>query len=135
MPYWRLFYHFVWSTQNREPIILKPFETTLHKVIAAKAIKLGGIVHAVGGTSDHIHLVASIPPRISLSDFIGQVKGNSSHFVNHKLKPEYQFAWQNEYGVISFGKRQLRQIVRYVLNQHKHHGQGTVLEQLERTVG
>jgi putative transposase len=62
MPYWRLFYHIIWGTANREPLIQTEFEAALHNVIAAKAKSLGAFVYAVGGIEDHIHLVASIPP-------------------------------------------------------------------------
>ena len=49
MSYYRLFYHFVWGTKNREQSILPEFESQLHSIIAAKIIELEGIVHAVAG--------------------------------------------------------------------------------------
>jgi REP element-mobilizing transposase RayT len=133
MPYYRLFYHMVWGTKNREPLIKAEFETPLHNVIAAKAKKLGAFVYAVGGIEDHIHLVATVPPKISLADFIGQVKGNSSHFVNHELSIPHHFKWQAEYGVVSFGGKQLDMVVKYAKNQHQHHTDGTLISFLERT--
>ncbi len=132
MPYSRLFYHMVWGTKNREPFIQVEFEESLHNVIAAKSKKLGAFVYAVGGIEDHIHLAASVPPKIALSDFIGQVKGNSSHFVNNELSLPYQFKWQREYGVISFGGKQLDMVVKYVKNQRQHHIKGTIIPFLER---
>ena len=134
MPYWRLFYHFVWSTKQREPLITPEWEGTLYNVIAAKAAELGAFLHAVGGTEDHIHLVASVSPKIALSTFIGQVKGNSSHFVNHELDVAIHFAWQAEYGVVSFGGKRLDIVVRYVKNQRKHHADGTAIAMLEQIV-
>jgi putative transposase len=134
MPYWRLFYHFVWGTRNREPLIAPEWENSLHNVIAAKATDLGAFVHAVGGIEDHVHLVVSVPPKIALSTFIGQVKGNSSHFVNHGLGVDISFAWQAEYGVVSFGGKRLDMVVRYVKNQRKHHTGGTTIAMLERIV-
>ncbi len=132
MPYYRLFYHIVWGTKNRESLIQTDFETSLHKVIVAKAKELGASVYAVGGIEDHIHLVTTVPPRIALSDFIGQVKGNSSHFVNHELSLTYDFKWQAEYGVVSFGGKQLDMVVKYVKNQRQHHSEGTIIPFLER---
>ena len=131
MPYWRLFYHFTWSTRQREALISTGFEASLHNVIAAKASALSGIVHAVGGTDNHIHLAVSVPPSISLSDFIRQVKGNSSHFVNHQIKPEDPFSWQSEYGVVSFRGSQLEEVVKYVKNQRRHHQDHSVIASLE----
>ena len=134
MPYWRLFYHFVWGTKNREPLIAPKWENSLHNVIAAKATGLGALVHAVGGIEDHVHLVVSVPPKIALSTFIGQVKGNSSHFVNHELDVDIYFAWQAEYGVVSFGGKMLDMVVRYAKNQRKHHAEGTTVAMLEQIV-
>ena len=75
----------IWGTKNREPLIQAEFEESLHNVIVAKGKDLGAFVYAVRGIEDHIHLVATVPPRIALANFIGQVKGNSSHWVNHEL--------------------------------------------------
>ncbi|MCB9106853.1 MAG: IS200/IS605 family transposase [Anaerolineales bacterium] len=133
MPYYRLFYHMVWGTKNREPFIQAEFENSLHNVIAAKGEKLGALIYAVGGVEDHVHLVATVPPQVTLSDFIGQVKGHSSHFVNQKLAIPYHFQWQREYGVVSFGGKQLDQVVKYVKNQHQHHAEGTLIPFLEHT--
>jgi len=131
MPYWRLFYHITWGTADRAPLIQLEFETLLHNVIAAKAKDLGAFVYAVGGTDDHVHLVASVPPRIALCNFIGQVKGNSSHFVNHELSLPYHFGWQAEYGIVSFGGKQLDMVVKYVKNQRQRHLEGTTVLFLE----
>jgi len=132
MPYWRLFYHFTWGTKLREPLIDPGFEADLHRVIAAKALELQAVVHAVGGIEDHVHLVVSVPPKLALSTFIGQVKGNSSHFVNQVARPSSTFAWQEEYGVVSFGERHLGWVVQYTLQQREHHEAGTTITRLER---
>jgi len=132
MPYWKLFYHFIWGTKNRLPLIDSDFEPELYKVIAAKAQASHGFVHAVGGIEDHVHLAVSIPPKIAPAKFIGDVKGNSSHFVNRVIKPDFEFYWQNEYGVLSFGERNLASVVRYIHNQKQHHADGTLIAAMER---
>ena len=131
MPYWRLFYHFVWATKSGEPLIESEWEGKLHNVIAAKAAELEAMVYAVGGMDSHVHLVVSVPPKVALSVFIAQVKGSSSHWVNHDLKPDYQFALQAEYGVVSFGGKQLDRVVRYAKNQREHHAEGKAIRMLE----
>jgi putative transposase len=135
MPYWRLFYHFVWGTKHGEPLIDGAFEESLHRAIAAKVNDLEGIAHAVGGIETHVHLVVSVPPKTALSTFIGQVKGNTSHFVNHEIRPGYAFGWQDEYGVVSFGERHLGWVVAYAHNQAEHHAQGTIQRRLEQVTG
>ena len=111
------------------------FRAALYRALAAKVTDLGGIAHAVGGTSDHMHLVASVPPRMALSTFVGQVKGNASHFVNYEIRPGFPFYWQDEYGVVSFGEGHLPWVVRYARDQERRHVQGTVERRLERADG
>lgn len=117
MPYWKLYYHFIWGTKNRLPLIASSLEPELYRVIAAKAQAMGGFVHAIGGMEEHAHLAVSIPPKIAPAKFIGDVKGNSSHYVNHVIKPDFEFYWQDEYGVLFFGERNLASVVRYIHNQ------------------
>ncbi len=120
MPYWRLFYHVVWGTKNRLDLIDPAWEQDLHGYIWGKATALGCIPHAIGGMPDHIHVVISIPPKLSIATLIGRLKGASSHHVNEHFAAG-SFAWQTEYGVFSFSERSLSKIVDYVNNQKKHH--------------
>jgi len=39
---------------------------------------------------DHVHLLTRLPPNVAVSDFIGQVKGATSHRVNHEVKPKFK---------------------------------------------
>lgn len=132
MSYWKLYYHFVWSTKERQPLIDAGLETALYQAVAAKVQKMGGTVHAIGGTSDHTHLAVSVPPKIALAKFIGDVKGNSSHFVNHVVQPGFEFHWHEEYGVLSFSEKSLPAIVKYIRNQKRHHADNSTMTALER---
>ncbi len=132
MPYSKLYYHFIWSTKDRQPFIDLVIEPEIYRAITAKAQDMEGFVHAIGGVEDHVHLAVSIPPKIAPAKFIGEVKGNSSHFVNHVLKPDFEFYWQDEYGVLSFGEKNLSAVVRYIQNQKQHHADGTLIAEMER---
>jgi putative transposase len=134
MSYWKLYYHFIWGTKKRLPLINSILEPELYRAIAAKAKDMGGFVHAIGGTTDHAHLAVSVPPKVAPAKFIGDVKGNSSHYVNHVIKPDFEFYWQDEYGVLSFGEKNLASVVRYIHNQKEHHANGMLnmaMEQIE----
>jgi len=135
MTYWRLFYHIVWATKNREPLIQQGFEADLWRVLVGKATDLGALVHAVGGVEDHVHVVASVPPKIALSEFVQQLKGSSSHFVSHRPGAIDPFAWQPKYGVLSFDGKQLDQMVKYVRNQREHHRGSSKISILEKSAG
>jgi REP element-mobilizing transposase RayT len=132
MSYWRLFYHITWATKHRVALILPEFEPELYPVMIAKTQSCGARVYALGGTENHVHLVASIPPDLPLSSLVGQVKGNSSHFINQILRPEFDFVWQREFGVVSFGGKQLALVVEYVRNQKAHHAENRLYSALEK---
>ena len=133
MAYWQLYYHVVWTTKLRQPLFTPELEADLHQYLRGKAIELGAIVHAVGGIEDHVHAALSIPPRLAIATHIGQLKGASSHWVTHVSPYKLPFAWQEGYGVLSFAKRSLPSVVRYILNQRQHHYGGQLIAEMERT--
>jgi putative transposase len=131
MPYWRLFYHIVWSTKNRIQMIDPAWESNLYGYIWGKATALECIPHAIGGVSDHLHIAISIPPKLAVAAVIGQLKGASSHFVNERFFSENTFRWQAEYGVMSVSERALPKIVEYINNQKTHHAENRLNVNLE----
>lgn len=135
MALWRLYYHLVWATKERQPLIFTQREVELYNYVIGKADTLSCIVHGIGGTENHIHLIVSIPPALSISDFVKTIKGSSAHYLNHsKLASSNKFGWQEGYGVFSLGSKQLDQAVNYVKNQKAHHANGTVINSLEQSL-
>lgn len=129
---WRIYYHLVWATKKRQPLITADKEPELYNYIIGKADNLGSIIHAIGGVENHIHLIDSIPPSLSVANFVKNIKGSSAHHLNHSLTNSDLFIWQRGYGVFSLGGKQLPQAVDYVLNQKAHHLQGTTISSLEQ---
>jgi putative transposase len=85
MGYWRLYYHIVWATKDRVPLITEDIQSKLYGYISRKVKKMNCILHALGGIEDHVHLVVSIPPKLSIADFIANIKGSSSHYVKAEV--------------------------------------------------
>jgi REP-associated tyrosine transposase len=130
MPYWRLFYHITWGTKNRLALIEPAWESDLYGYLWGKATTLECIPHTIGGISDHVHVAISIPPKLAVAKVIGQLKGASSHHINENYA-NGSFAWQAEYGVLSFSEKALPAIVEYIKNQKEHHAQNSLREALE----
>ncbi|MEM8640653.1 MAG: IS200/IS605 family transposase [Cyanobacteria bacterium P01_G01_bin.54] len=136
MAFWRTYYHLIWATHNRQPLIQPEYEKGLYGYIKGKADALGCILHAIGGVEDHIHLVVSIPPKLAVSEFVRRVKGGSAHYINHlSEEPGILLKWQEGYGVFSLGGKQLERAKAYVNRQKEHHAQETILAALERDSG
>ncbi len=133
MPFCQLFYHLVWGTKNRHPLLTPKVEPVIHDFLRTKATGLGATVFAVNGVEDHVHVVASIPAKIAVAKFIGQIKGVASTKFNKSGLGEQPFFWQEEYGAFSFDAKRLPNYVAYVKRQKEHHAQGTTIPILERT--
>ncbi len=130
MALWRLYYHLIWATKERQPLILPPVETNLYNYLIGKSDNLGCIIHAINGMPDHIHVIVSIPPKISITEYVRQIKGSSSHYLNEKY--QQKFAWQGGYGVFSVGVKNLEIAINYVKKQKQHHQNKTIIPALEQ---
>lgn len=133
MPYWQLFYHMVWATKNRLPLLTPDVEVVIYDLLRGKAIGLGATVFALGGVLDHVHMVVAIPPKIAVAAFIGQIKAVASTKFNKSGLSEGAFFWQEEYSVFSFDRNRLPNYIAYVERQKQHHVQHTTIPILERT--
>jgi putative transposase len=133
MSYWRLFYHIVWATHERLPLIDNDIERLIRGVLHSKAKDLGIFIREFAMVEDHLHLVVSIPPTQSIAAVVSQLKGASSYAVNHLTnRADARFRWQDGYAVLSFGERSLASVRTYVRGQKEHHAHGTTNELFER---
>jgi putative transposase len=131
MPYFRLFYHIIWATKNREPMIKDAWEEELFGYLWGKSIALECLPHAINAMSDHIHLAVTIPPKVSIATIVGRLKGSSSRFINQVFCPKDHFTWQSSYGVISVSENDRVKLITYIKNQKKHHMDGTINSKFE----
>jgi REP element-mobilizing transposase RayT len=132
MPYCQLYYHLVWTTRRREPLLTAAAEPVIFDHIRWKAVELGGAVFALDGTADHVHLVAAVHPRVPVASFVSQVKAAAATKFNRR-SPEEPLHWDEEYGAMTFDGKRLPYVIAYVERQKGHHAAGTVIPVLERT--
>lgn len=135
MSYWQLFYHIIWATKGRQPLLTPQVESEVYGMLKGKAVGLGATLFALNGAEDHVHMVAAIPPKISVAKFIGQVKGISATRFNKSGRSNTPLRWQEGYGVFSFDAKRLPNYVAYVERQKEHHAQATTIPVLERVDG
>jgi REP element-mobilizing transposase RayT len=69
-----LTYHIVFSTKGREPWIQPKEEQRLWQYLGGIAKKNGMKPQLIGGVDDHVHLLAGIPPTLSVSEAVKQIK-------------------------------------------------------------
>lgn len=132
MTYWRLHYHLIWATHDREPSLTPEREKMFYGVLYNKGKELGLIIHATGNVEDHAHVVASIPPKLAVADCIRHLKGASAYAINHMDGSNGKFKWQGGYGVLSVGERSLETVMEYAARQKEHHRENKLIAVYER---
>jgi REP element-mobilizing transposase RayT len=113
------------------PLIIPRAEPQLYAVVADKCKELDCPLLAIGGTSDHVHLLVRFSPTITIAHLIGEMKGASSQAMTHAVLPGTFFKWQGAYGAFTISKRAVSQVGAYILNQKTHHADQTTLAELE----
>lgn len=69
--------HVTWHTIGSRPLLTSQIETETHRYLRQRIIDTPGVfVHEIGGTETHVHMALSIPPTLTISDYIGQLKGH-----------------------------------------------------------
>ncbi len=131
-----LHYHLVFGTKDHAPMIAPAWRDDLHAFLAGIVRTLGGVPEAVGGVSDHVHLLVGLRATHCLADVLRELKAVSSRWV-HETPGVRQFAWQEGYGAFTVSASQRDEVRHYIQNQEEHHRTRTFreeyLELLERT--
>jgi len=131
-PFTQTYVHLVWATWNRTPLITAEIEPRLFAAVAAKCIELKCVCVAVGGVQDHIHVLVRFAPKISISTLVGEIKGSTSHMINHEILAPESFRWQGSYGAFTVSRRSIPQVSTYILNQKEHHRDHKLIAEFEQ---
>ncbi|MBA3713935.1 MAG: IS200/IS605 family transposase [Pyrinomonadaceae bacterium] len=127
--YSNLIYHIVFSTKNREPLIVDAVKSRLYDYVGGTIRKQGGIALAINGMADHVHLLAKLRPDKAVSDVLRDLKANASGWM-HEVFPELKdFSWQNGYGAFTVSPSQIEKVRAYIANQELHHAKRSFREE------
>jgi len=123
--YTQIYLHIVFSVKGRQNLIQKKWKDELHKYICGIVNGKEQKVYAIGGMSDHIHILVSIKPNMAISDLVRDIKANSSKWINEKGYIIGKFQWQEGFGAFSYAQSQLDTVIAYINNQEQHHQKKT----------
>ena len=88
-----LHFHIVFSTRDRHPFIAGEWRNRLHEYLGGLIRSAEGIPEAIGGTADHIHVLAGLRATHSLAMFVKDIKQTSSRWIHETIEVK-NFAWQ-----------------------------------------
>ena len=121
---WLCKYHIVFTPKYRRKIIYNQYRASIGEIPRTPR-KCKGVEIIEGHLMpDHIHILVSIPPKISVSSFMGYLKGKSSLMIfDRHANLKYKFGnrkfWAEGYYVSTVGLNEAT-IAKYIREQEKH---------------
>ena len=118
---WHCQYHLVWVPKYRYRILTGLIAEEVERCIRAFSERLGAEIVELNIQEDHVHLLALVPPKVSISEFMGTVKGRTAirllnKFRHLKRKPYWgNHFWSRGYCVDTVGldAEKIRKYVKY----------------------
>ena len=120
---WNCKYHIVFAPKFRRKIIYGKLRQDIANILSALCKRKGVKIVEAEMCSDHVHMLVEIPPSISVSSFVGYLKGKSTLMIferhaNLKYKFGNRHFWCRGYYVDTVGKN-AKKIQEYIQNQLK----------------
>lgn len=118
---WRCKYHIVFAPKYRRQVIYGKYKASIGEIIRELCARKDVDILEANACKDHIHLLVSIPPKLSVSQFMGYLKGKSSLMIfdrhaNLKYRYGNRKFWCRGYFVDTVGRNK-ETIAKYIQNQ------------------
>ena len=111
----------VFAVKFRRCAMLKSWREELFKYIAGIVRENGHKLLSINGVEDHIHVLIGMRPTQAVSTLVQEIKKASSKWINQRRLVVGGFYWQEGFGVFSYSKDALVNVIRYIENQEEHH--------------
>ena len=120
-----LFVHVVWKAWDGLPLLVAERESMICRILWKECERLRCEPVAIGGTSDHVHLLVRLHASVSVASLVKQAKGASSRYASQAETSDQPFRWQRGYGAFTIHANQVPTVKAYVEGQKEHHAAGT----------
>jgi putative transposase len=126
-----VYIHLVFSTKERRPWLRdSAFRQSLHAYLGGVSKQLECAPLLVGGTEDHIHLLARFGRTISQAEWVKELKRVSNLWLQEQNREFQDFQWQGGYAAFSVSQSNLIQVEKYIAGQEEHHRKMTFQDEL-----
>ncbi|MBQ9369727.1 MAG: IS200/IS605 family transposase [Clostridia bacterium] len=120
---WNCKYHIVFAPKYRRKVFFGQKRLEIGAILRSLCEWKGVEIIEAEVCPDHVHMLVSIPPKLSVSGFMGYIKGKSSvliyqKYANMKFKYRNREFWCRGYYVDTVGKNK-KAIAEYIANQLK----------------
>ncbi|MFN5335041.1 MAG: IS200/IS605 family transposase [Bacteroidota bacterium] len=119
--YTQIIYQIVFGTKYRIHALTQPNRAEMFKYMANIIRNRNCHLYQINGVEDHIHIILSLHPSISLASFVKDIKVSSSIFIKEKKLFKDFCGWQVGYGAFTYNIKEKHKMIQYVINQEHHH--------------
>jgi REP element-mobilizing transposase RayT len=121
MSYVKLLYHIVIRTKESKPTLSLEHSDELYRYIWGIIKNKNSVLYRINGMEEHVHILLSLSPTIALSDFMREMKAETSKMLKRTVGFEKFTAWGEGYAAFSYSLRDKDVIIEYIKNQREHH--------------
>lgn len=122
-------YHLVFSTKDRQPVLNADRREDLYRYISGIVKNRQGHLYRINDVEDHLHILTSLHPAVSLSDLVKDIKTGSSRWIKeHGVFQNFSY-WQDGYAAFTCSRRDLDGLIEYVKAQPEHHRKTTFADE------
>ena len=119
--YTQFYVHLVFAVKNRNALIKKIWKNDLEMYITGIVQNHKHKMLAINTMPDHIHIFIGYNVNHLIPDLVEEIKTSSNQWIKTNNFSKFHFEWQKGYGAFSHSRSQIDRVVKYILNQEKHH--------------
>ena len=132
MSFIKIIVHCVWTTKNRQPVLVKEKRIEVINYIRQMTLEKSIFIDCINGYTDHLHALISLGSKQNIADIMQQIKGASSFWANNKTKLfRNKLEWADKYFTVSVSESQIEKVRNYINNQETHHAKVTFKEEYD----
>jgi len=128
--YTQVYYHIVFSTKERAPVLVQSCREILFRYAWGIIQKRNSRLYRINGTLDHLHILTSLHPTVSLANLVKDIKGGLSYWIkSNRVCPGFS-NWQNGYGAFTHSELDKERLIEYIKRQEEHHRRLSFVDEL-----
>ena len=124
---WHCQYHIVWVPKYRYRILSGMVGQEVERCIRSFSDRLGAEIVELNVQEDHVHLLVMVPPKTSISEFMGTIKGRTAIRVFNKFRHlKHRPYWGNHFwargycvDTVGLDAEKIRRYVKYQEEREK----------------
>lgn len=127
--YTQIVYHIVFSTKNRQCVLDIEHHEKLFRYIWGIVKNKQCTLHQINGFTDHLHILTSLHPSLSLAGFVKDIKLAGTYWIRKKGVFKDFTGWQEGYGAFTHSSEERPHLIDYIRKQKEHHRQVSFKEE------